>query len=122
MEPYYIDIFPSLWGNLEVLINEGRLFAPREVLTEIQDKYDDGWNRWAKEHTKMFLDKKEIMTIVGQLQVWYPKLTNESDSKTDADYFVIALAQYMGKWTVVTEESRKKKNKLKIPHVWVVNP
>lgn len=92
------------------------MIAPKEVQIEIHDKFDDGWNKWVIKHKKLFLDKKEIMTHVNRIQNWYPGLTDDNDTKTDADYFVIALAQYMGNWTVVTDESRKS-TKIKIPYV-----
>ena len=117
LDPYYLDVFPSLWNAIEELINQGRLISPQEVLIEIHEFYDDGWNKWVKQHKKMFLDKKETQLHASQIQNWYPGLTNKDGTKTDADYYVIGLAKYMGNgWTVVTDESRKRAN-LRIPHV-----
>jgi hypothetical protein len=116
LEPYYLDIFPSLWECLEALVTEGRLVAPQEVQIEIHDKYDDGWNKWALKHKNMFLDKKDTQTKAKLIQNWYPELTKKDNPQIDADYYVIALAQYMGGWTVVTDEGRKK-SQLKIPDV-----
>ena len=116
LEPYYLDVFPSLWGHIEGLVTEGRLVAPQEVQIEIHDKYDDGLNKWAKKHKNMFIDKKDIQTKVKQIQNWHPGLTKKDNPQIDADYYVIALAQYMGGWTVVTDEGRRK-NRLRIPDV-----
>ena len=116
LEPYYKDVFPSLWESLEGLLNEGRLVAPFEVFTEIEEKFPDDWKKWVKTHKKMFIDTGDIITKAKQIQNWYLGLTDKNDTKTNADYFVIALAQYMGSWTVVTDESRKK-NGMKIPNV-----
>ncbi len=116
LEPYYIDVFPSLWECIEKLITDGRLVAPQEVQIEIHDKYDDGWNTWIKRHNVMFIDKKETQTKVKRIQNWYPGLTKKDNTQTDADYYVIALAEYMGNWTVVSDEGRRK-SQLRIPDV-----
>jgi hypothetical protein len=117
LDPYYPDIFPSLWQGFEGLITEGRLVAPYEVFIEIGDKHDDPWIRWVKKHKSMFIDKKDLITKAKLIQHWHPGLTKPDDPKTNADYFVIALAQYMGGgWSVVTDEGRRNKQ-LKIPNV-----
>jgi len=64
----------------------------------------------------MFIDKRDTQTKVKTIQNWYPGLTKKDNTQIDADYYVIALAQYMGNWTVVSDEGRRK-SQLRIPDV-----
>ena len=47
-----VDIFPSLWKNMESLISKGLLVAPIEVLNEITER-DDQLAKWAKTQTSV---------------------------------------------------------------------
>ena len=38
---YPKEVFPGLWGNVENLISERRIFSPREVLDEIKRGHDE---------------------------------------------------------------------------------
>ncbi len=48
-----MDIYQTPWKKLENLIKKKRLFAPKEVLNEI-NQYDDTLASWAKKHADMF--------------------------------------------------------------------
>ena len=41
------DVFPTLWKNIEVLINKGFMVSPREVLNELSVQ-DDMLKKWAQ--------------------------------------------------------------------------
>jgi hypothetical protein len=43
---YPPDVFPGLWEDIERLVNQGRLIAPREVLEELRG-VDDEILEWA---------------------------------------------------------------------------
>ncbi len=43
---YPPDVFPGLWADIEKLIGQGRLIAPREVLEELRG-VDDEMLEWA---------------------------------------------------------------------------
>ena len=120
-----IDVFPSVWKNMESLIGKGTLVAPKEVLNEITEK-DDQLAKWAKEQTGFFLDPTEKqIEILKDILKSYPSMVRE-DRKYDADPWVIALAKEMTtntqqtliqiKRIVVTEE-KLRGEKIRIPFV-----
>lgn len=77
---YPQDIFPSLWRNLESLINQGRLISPQEVFEELKKK-DDELLEWAETYKSMF-------------------------KNLDADPFVIALARCKERQRTFWDEHR----------------
>ena len=120
-----VDIFPSLWKNMESLISKGLLVAPIEVLNEITER-DDQLAKWAKEQTSFFRapTQRQIEILKDVLKA-YPSMVRE-DRKYDADPWVIALAKEMItdpqqtltsiKRIVVTEEKLREK-RVRIPYV-----
>ena len=120
-----IDIFPSLWKNMESLISKGLLVAPIEVLNEITER-DDQLAKWAREQTSFFRapTQRQIEILKDVLKA-YPSMVRE-DRKYDADPWVIALAKEMItdpqqtltsiKRIVVTEE-KLRGEKVRIPYV-----
>lgn len=48
-----VATFPTVWGRLDQLVKEGRLFAPYAVLEEIR-RGDDELVQWADFHRNMF--------------------------------------------------------------------
>ena len=120
-----IDVFPSVWKNMESLIGNGFLVAPSEVLKEITER-DDQLAKWAKEQPSFFRDPTEKqIEIVKDILKSYPSMVRE-DRKYDADPWVIALAREMTintqqtliriKRIVVTEE-KLRGEKIRIPYV-----
>lgn len=120
-----LDVFPSIWKNLENLVDNDRLIAPREVLNEINQN-DDQLSGWAKKQKKMFKNPTPAqIKIVQDILKEYPSLV-DVDSKFSADPWVIALAIAMAnssqktlvtvKRIVVTEE-KVRGNQVKIPFV-----
>ena len=61
---YPIDIFPTVWKKVEILIDNGFLVSPKEVLKEIE-KGDDNLKEWAKKQTKLFknLSARQIQIV-----------------------------------------------------------
>jgi len=120
-----IDVFPSVWKNMEYLISKGLLVATTEVLNEITER-DDQLAKWAKEQSNFFRapTQKQIEILKGILKA-YPSMVRE-DRKYDADPWVIALAIEMTvssqqtltpiKRIVVTEE-KLRGEKIRIPFV-----
>ncbi|MBI4523672.1 MAG: DUF4411 family protein [Deltaproteobacteria bacterium] len=51
---YPLDVFSSLWSNIEGMIKTGDLLAPDEVLSELSQK-DDTIYRWARANSTMFV-------------------------------------------------------------------
>lgn len=85
------DTFPSVWSRLSQLATSGRLFAPDEVLREIEKDLQLG--PWAKSHRGMFRkpDAAQV-TLTQQILGTFPKLVDASKQAAEADPFVIALA------------------------------
>ena len=120
-----LDVFPSIWRNLETLAKNDRLIAPREVLNEI-NLNDDQLSKWAKKQKKMFKSPTiEQIRIVQDILKEHPSLI-DINRKFDADPWVIALAIELAtcsqktlvtiKRIVVTEE-KLRGNKIRIPFV-----
>jgi hypothetical protein len=120
-----IDVFPSVWKNMESLIGNGVLVAPSEVLKEITER-DDQLAKWAKEQNGFFrVPTEKQIEIVKDILKSYPSMVRE-DRKYDADPWVIALAIEMAtntqqtliqiKRIVVTEE-KLRGEKIRIPFV-----
>ena len=118
-----LDVFPSIWKNLEKLASNNRLLAPKEVLNEIKEN-DDQLSKWAMKQKKMFIEPtiKQINYVKDILKK-YPAII-DIDRKYDADPWVIALALelsadpqktlYVIKKIVVTEE-KKRGSRVRIP-------
>lgn len=100
---YPKDVFPLLWEKIEALIEEGEIVAPDEVLHELEQK-EDSLAAWAAERKCMFrvLDE-DLQKRAAQVLNQFPNLIDTNGSLTEADPFVIALADKM-KATVVTGE------------------
>jgi len=120
-----MNIYQTPWKKLENLIKKNRLFAPKEVLNEI-NQYDDTLAAWAKKHADMFKEETaEQIRIVKEILKTYPSLIKK-DKRYSADPWVIALAIEMIqnpqqtlveiKRIVVTEE-KLRGNKVRIPYV-----
>jgi len=125
---YPLVVFPGVWRNVEKLINDGLLVAPKEVLREIENG-DDEVKAWAKKQKKLFKELNEHqINIVKDILKKYPALAKSNSLTPVADPFVIALAVEMEKdpqrtltetirkRIIVTEESLSG-NKIKIPFV-----
>lgn len=125
---YPIDVFPTLWKNVEELIGKGLLVSHKEVLKEIS-VMDDSLKKWAKKQKKLFreLDEKQ-MKIVRDILSRYPSLAKADNEIASADPFIIALAVEIGsepqktlvesiKGRIIVTEERLRGNKVKIPFV-----
>jgi predicted nucleic acid-binding protein len=102
---YPPDIFPGLWSDIEKLVNQGLLIAPKEVFNELK-KVDDDLIDWAKNHQEMFipLDEEQLQEVTNILARSQGLI--DARKITEADPFLIALAKCKG-WTVITSEKPK---------------
>jgi len=103
---YPQDIFPSLWRNLETLINKGSLISPCEVLEELRKK-DDELLKWALVHKSMFkdLDADQLEKVRNILRR-FPGLVDFQKATLDADPFIIALVMREEQQRTLWDEHR----------------
>lgn len=120
-----MDVYKTPWKMMDGLAKSGRLFAPSEVMAEI-DRFDNTLAGWAKKHPGMFKDPtEEQIKIVKEILKKYPSLISKGKMYA-ADPWVIALAiemisspqatLYQVKRIVVTEE-KIRGNRVRIPYV-----
>lgn len=99
--------FPTFWGRLEEMIEDGRFKISSEVYEELKKKDDDVFG-WCKTHKDaIFVDiDDEVQDRVIELMRLYPRLVDTVKNKSGGDPFVIAIAS-CGKPidAVVTEEN-----------------
>ncbi len=120
-----IDVFPSVWNNLESLSGNGLLVAPLDVLSEIKVR-DDELASWAKKNNSIFIPPTmRQIKILKDILKNYPALVKE-DREYDADAWVVALAVDMVTGTqqtliqikrIVVTEERLHGDKIRIPYV-----
>jgi hypothetical protein len=110
------DSFPSLWNNIEKMINDGTLRATEEVKEELSKKDDDVY-KWAKDRDNLFIPlTPDIQIAASDILSKFPKLVGAMNERSQADVFVIALAM-IENCTVITGEQYGIENKPKIPFV-----
>ena len=114
---YPPDHFPALWGKLQELIQEHRLYASEEVCVELEKKQGDVY-RWARKQQGFLIETDpDIATEVNRI-LGLPvaiQFVDTSKGRHAADPFVIAVASLHGH-VVVTEETNSLKHP-KIPDV-----
>lgn len=100
---YPLSRFPSLWKEMEKLIEKTRIIAPNQVLEELKPK-DDELFKWCMSHKKMF--KKEDTDTINtakSLLDKFPQLGHADKEIEDADPYVIALAVELNKQSALGE-------------------
>jgi hypothetical protein len=120
-----MDVYQSVWKQIEQLIKNGRLLAPKEVFHEI-GRIDDQLKEWSKTQDKLFIEptQKQI-TLVKDILQKYPSLI-DIDRQYDADPWVIALTVELATSTqktlmtikrIVVTEEKIRGNRVRIPFV-----
>jgi hypothetical protein len=115
---YPPDVAPGVWEQLDMLITEGRLIAPEEVLNEVQRKADD-LHEWVLQRKDMFVELDADLYAATRRIINTPEfqgMMKDRPNRNGADPFVIGLAQIRG-YTVVSEERDDGPAKCKIPYV-----
>jgi len=125
-DKYPMDIFKSLWANMEKLIDNCRLIAPIEVRKEIEQG-DDELKKWIIRKKKFFIKpgKSQFESIKEILENYQFLAKSEKTEGPNADPWLISLAvtkneEERGKlllyntYIVVTEESKTKLNKIPV--------
>ena len=98
------DIFPSLWVEIENLIEGKRAVLPKEVLIELE-KVDDDCAPWAKGLDGFVVETTDaVVQIVTEITKRHPGWVTEQ--KNEADPWVVGYAVSTSK-IIVTEERRR---------------
>lgn len=108
--------FPTVWTNIEDMIQAGDIRCVDLVLDELAKREGDEIHQWAKAQTELFLPLAEdIQRAVREVLGAHPRLIGIGSGRSGADPFVIALARVHG-GTVVSEETASRNlTKPKIP-------
>jgi Domain of unknown function (DUF4411) len=89
-------VFESLWSWIEEMIDCRRLFAPDEVLAELEGKGTDILSRWARTRKDRFFRPADadLQVRASEILSRFPNLTkkNKPFAKSEGDAWVIALA------------------------------
>ena len=114
---YPPDVFNSLWDKLNQIVRDGTLRAPFEVRRELERQSDDLF-QWVCDADQLFEDADEEQLRRCKVIVnAYPDLVKPNSPKSQADPFVIALAE-IRRVPVVTYETLAKQGAApKIPNV-----
>lgn len=86
---------PELWDHIERLVDEGKMFATKEVYEELKRHAPPDLMAWLKNHKDMFsLDKAQIEAAAHVINDIYSKYKEgyRPDIMNGADPFVVALA------------------------------
>ncbi|MBS0578515.1 MAG: DUF4411 family protein [Proteobacteria bacterium] len=116
---YPPDVFPQVWEALEGLIATGAVRASIEVRRELE-RQSDALSDWTHRVDGLFVEVDEPQARkVKEIVNAYPDLVKPNSTKSQADPFVIALAELGGAGVkVVAYEGRAKANAApRIPNV-----
>ena len=119
---YFPSRFPTLWANIDILVQDGRLLSVREALNEL-DLFNDApfIQGWADANKSIFhMPSKEEAVFVAEIfkVQHFKSLISRKNLLTGrpvADPFVIAAGK-IKKACVVTQEI-KKEHAAKIPNL-----
>ena len=119
--------FPSLWKNIDYLINKDRIISPQETYEELEKQEDELFD-WLKQRKKIFKKPdRETIALVSEILKIFPKLSHHQKPGPVADPFVIALARltnrnltmFDSECIVVSGETPGGSKKTKIPDVCI---
>ena len=96
-----VDLYPSVWHQVETLTETGRAVLPREARREIDAK-DDVLKAWVKDRPGIVCEETAAdLAVVALISAAHSSWVR--GKKNAADPFVIAAAVRLGA-TVVTDE------------------
>lgn len=114
---YPVRVFPSLWKNVDSLIEAGDMLSSEEVLHEIERK-EDSLYEWARERKAMFLSlSDQIQAAVDKVLAQFRTMVDDRAGKSFADPFVIATAMVTDTVVVTGEKPTGAPARPKIPDV-----
>ena len=105
---YYLERFPSFWGNFNDLISKQTIISVQEVRRELEGR-GDRLSDWAKSHSELFLppNAEESSFITEIFEVRHFRILIQKKQQyiegPVADPFIIAKAK-VSNGCVVTQE------------------
>lgn|GEM_PF-593335 len=106
---YSKERMPDLWKHIELLAEQGRIIASKEVYDELKEHASDELMQWLNAHKYIFSMSKEQIdaarTIINEVYALY-KNGFKPEIKNAADPFVVAVAAVCG-GRVLSLESRQ---------------
>jgi hypothetical protein len=98
-------VVPTLWSNIEAMIEVGMIRCVDVVKDELASK-DDETYRWARAQRGLFAPlEQDVQLSVRRVLDEHPRLINVGSGRSGADPFVIGLAMARTASAVVTEET-----------------
>src|SRR5262245_53090987 len=93
---YPPDVFPSLWGKLESLVNSGEILSSEEVYLELKKKSDE-LHHWIQARKQMLVPLDEPIQFESRGSACgISKTSRYASWAVEADPFVIATAMERG--------------------------
>lgn len=109
--------FPTLWGNVEAMIQDGSVRSVDLVRDELAAREDDTY-QWAKAQHDLFVPlTADVQVAVREVLQEHQRILGIGSGRSGADPFVIALARARGGVVVTEETSSRNLSKPKIPDV-----
>ena len=115
---YRREVFPGIWEDLEQLVVDGRMVAPREVRRELEDARDE-LTTWVKAHKSIFLDPDPAeYPLVGSIQQRFSTASTVWLTKTPhADPWIVAMARNRRLVVITAERWGQSVKNPKLPYV-----
>jgi len=108
--------FPTLWANIEEMIEAGTVRSVDLVLDELAKREGDEIHKWAKARAGLVVPLTEdVQQAVRHVLAAHPRLIGVGSGRSGADPFVIALAMVRGGVVVSEETESRNPSKPKIP-------
>ncbi len=114
---YPVDVFPTIWQQMDEAARNGTVLASDEVLRELERK-EDGAHDWVKAHPKMLVGlDSEVEEHVRYIMRTYPRLVDTKKGRSVGDPFVIAVARVRNLTVITAENATGKRDVPRIPDV-----
>ncbi len=118
---YPTDVFVSLIGRIDSLIEAGRLATPELVHEELDSVGTGELSAWAEARPSIWIPNADVLAAAVSIQARFPGLLDPKAEYEEADAYVIALAQ-LHDGVVVTSETpaadkRRPRRALFVPDV-----
>lgn len=109
-------IFPGVWDQFNIMVEDKLIIAPREVLREIK-KGNDELLEWAEKYIDNFLEPTdEEYFLVQEIMKTYPQsILDKYSTRPWADPFIIACSKHYG--LPIIQHENNDPNQYKIPTI-----